>query len=116
MKAPIVINESKRIDASGDLQVYDSIASAELSLEGYDADQYYAFDCDGLLLRVVANNPAPYSGAHLEAAEITPAHQDVLVQILRDFLIRTGTSAVDVEAMTLQQLLSAVYRRSPNGR
>jgi hypothetical protein len=116
MKAPIVINDSTRIDVSGDLRVYNSIAAAELSLEGYDAgdDQLHAFDCNGLLLRIVANDPAPYSGAHLEPAEPTPTHHDVLLIILRDFLIRTGRHRTDVEIMTPEELLSVTYQRDPN--
>jgi hypothetical protein len=113
MKPPIIINESGRIDASGDLGVYDSIELAELSSECYDAsdDRIHAFDTEGLLLKIVADQDG---GAHLEPGEASPQHRDTLLKILRDFLIRLGEPEAAVEEMELESLVKAARDKSPN--
>ncbi len=116
MKPPIVINDSSQISASGDLGVYASIELAEKSLECYDADddQIHAFDSQGMLLRIVANQGWPRGGAHLEPAEATPQHRTILITILKDFLVRLGEPPERVESSELESLIAATYERAPN--
>lgn len=115
MKPPIIINDSPWIDTSGDLRVYASVALAERSIEVNDAedDQLHAFDSEGLLLRIVANEDGR-GGAHLEAGEMSPHHRETLQAILRNFLVRLGEPASTVDVMTLENLIRAAYQMSPD--
>lgn len=115
MKPPIVINDSARVDQSGDLRVYDSIESAEKSLDREDArdDHLHVFDSEGLLLKIIAN-AGLRGGAHLEAAEISPRHGDTLQTILKDFLVRLGEPKAVIDGMTLEKLISGAYDKSPD--
>lgn len=65
--APIIINDSSRLDTAGDVRVYDTAAAAELSLESYDAmdNWIHAFDSEGHVLKIVALKTG---GARLEDA------------------------------------------------
>jgi hypothetical protein len=113
MKPPIILNEHARMDASGDLRVYDTIDLAEMSSESYDAsdDSLHAFDSEGRLLKIVADQDG---GAHLEPAEASPQHRDTLLKILRDFLVRHGEPEAAVEQMTLESLVKAARDKNPN--
>lgn len=116
MQPPIIINDSKSIDAAGDVRVYDTVELAEKSLERDDAkdSQLHAFDSTGLRLKIVANQGWPNGGAHLIKAEAIPGHEDVLRAILKDFLVKLGVPKETAEGMTLESLAVAARERSPN--
>jgi hypothetical protein len=112
MKPPIVINDSLREHLSGDLGVYRSVELAERSIEFDDAadDRLRAYDGEGRVLRIVGDRDR--RRAHLEADG--GAKRDVLISILRVFLVRLGEPRQTVEGMQLEQLLSLAYDRDPD--
>lgn len=114
MKPPIVINESPQSELAGDLCVYGSVEWAQLAHEAHDAEDedIRAFDSEGRLLKMVPLWET--SSVRLEPAEDMPGHLEALTSLLRDFLLRVGIPKLQVEAMSIDEMLKAVYDRDPN--
>ncbi len=114
MKPPIIFNESPRPDWSGDLSVYESVEWAERGLEPYAAADTWlrAYDSEGRLLKMTALWES--YRVRLEPAEETPSHLEALTNLMRDYLPRIGLPPSDVGAMSLDEMLKAVYDRDPN--
>ena len=87
---------------------------ANRSLEYNSAfdDYQHAYDSEGLLLKIVPNEDR--RAAHLEPGEAAPTHRDLLIAVLKHFLIGLGEPKTAVEAMDLVSLIAAAYQRSPN--
>jgi hypothetical protein len=103
MRAPITL------DSNGDLEVFETIADAERSLEPMDLepDGPVVFDADGLLLRA-ERTPRGLFGADrmtLHAAGQAPEHMPSLEQRLRRFLLRVGESEASIENATVDAML-----------
>ena len=88
MKLPLIIDEH------GDVNIYNSIKSAELYLEAIDVknNEYIAYDANGLLLnlKVIAQNETLVESVKIEEGELSkPEH---LKNVLINFLEALNTS------------------------
>jgi hypothetical protein len=108
IELPIILNEG-RLDRAWDLEIHDTLKSAELSIEPHDVDECQALDSNGRLLRVLPDWLA-YC-ARFEPATEDPEHLDVLRRLLRDHLLTVGTPASEVGAMSKDDLLAAIRAR-----
>lgn len=104
MKPPIIINESSRIDLSGDVGFYASVEAAQLDLEPIDVDndEYFAFDSEGRRLRLSTDGRF----VRIADGERNPKHQAILKIILADYFRRAGLEQRQYQGASLDELIS----------
>jgi hypothetical protein len=108
IELPIILNEG-RLDRAWDLEIHDTLKSAELAIEPHDVGECQALDSNGRLLRILPDWLA-YC-ARFEPATEQPEHLDVLRDLLRDHLLTIGAPASDVGAMSKDEMLAAIRAR-----
>lgn len=102
MKLPIIIDES------GDISVFDSLESAERSLEPIDIlnGEFVGYDAEGRLLNIVPNGFI----AKISLAELDPTHVDNLEKVLRDLFLDVDPSPEWVINASLEELIQKVLK------
>lgn len=99
IKPPIIIAEG------WDVQLYDSVADAELNLEHIDVTDkiYKSYDAEGRLLEISTNGKQVF----ICAAEDNPSHAGELQTFLREFLKKVDGDADLGINCTLPKLVDA---------
>jgi len=103
MELPIIVNESRDINRSGDIMFFRSEAAASRYLEAIDVEnnEYVAFDAVGRLLNLRT------IGSHviIEEAESFPNHDKLLRALLIEFFERAGSNQGPFDTLSLSELV-----------
>jgi hypothetical protein len=98
IKPPIIVHDP------GDIDVFDSIESAERYLEPIDVEEnilLVAFDSVGRLLRLLPTTPR----VTIEAAEEVPNHAEQVRELLIKFLKDCRSTEPNLSSLTLAELV-----------
>lgn len=108
MKEPIIINESKVLDRSGDITFFKTVTKAERYIEPIDVEngEYFAFDAQGRLLSlsvvgnaVVITDRNPVENCH-----------DILEKIMTEYLSRLDIPVEDFRRLSFSILLQKIEK------
>lgn len=109
MKEPIIINESKVIDRSGDVTFFETVTKAERHLEAIDVEneEYFAFDSQGHLLKlsVVRDGVAITDKTPFENC------RNILKKVMIDYLLRTNTPEEELRELSFSDLLQRIEKK-----
>ncbi len=108
MKEPIIINESKVIEKSGDITFYKTVTEAENALEPVDVknEEYFAFDSQGHLLQlnIVEDKIV------LEDRTPTVQCQRTLEAVMTDYLLRLNIPEQELHDLDFSILLERIEK------
>jgi len=109
MKTPIIVNESSKIEAPGDVSLFESVFAAERYLEPEDVEnkEYFIFDSEGQRLRPLVEGRS----VRLTQSETDPNQAETLRSMLAWLLELAGNQEAWCRNASLSELVQKAFER-----